>query len=146
MVICISGSKDNQITWEHETIDTLTTAIVNLLKGKPDATLKDAIYIARDAVDKVHQAAKELVSGKPAPSPEETMLLSKWNPQLSSNDPLDTNVSLMYKRVPTEDLDRLGRVRRPKWDGLRHFNPVNAVISHFSSRPGPSYRPIDNAS
>jgi len=79
----------------------LFQVIVNLLKGKPDATLKDGIYSARqvplyqlycdkdltpyfstfrEAVDKVHKAAK-LVSGKLAPSPEEIMVM-RWNPQV----------------------------------------------------------------
>lgn len=149
-VICISACKDRETAFEHESSDTLTSAIVTLLREKPKASLKDVMYTATGVVVKVLEAAKEhlereqispwrrrlpfrtFFTSSPATSPPAEELidiskLAKWHPQLSSNDPLDTNTTSLYSDGP-QDLDAQGRVRVRRRKGIQlKFKPDNPL-------------------
>jgi len=95
-VVCISACKDSEHTLEGDQFDTLTSAIVKLLQAKPQATLKDAMYIARGTVEQIRQYVRAEFSFLEAQS---LMKIVKWNPQLASNDPLDINTMLVYSET-----------------------------------------------
>lgn len=153
-VICVSACKDSELTLEHETSVTLALAIINLLKAKPKASIKDVMYTAIDVAKTVQHAAKleakrcwgmwkyvpfrNIFISAPEASPVR-LALAKWNPQLSSNEPLDINATLLYSDMRNQKVDSRGRVKGSLRDRLGRLNPFRAYTL-YPQLPAPYCR------